>query len=77
MRHRTGLAGGAVPARRPRIPAGGARTTYPHDKEQLEPLIGEVLDAILSEVPDRDDDSDVPIRTGRTVVYIRTQQGSP
>ncbi len=54
-----------------------ATTTFPHDKEQLDALIGEVLDAILSEVPDRDDDGDVPIRTGRTVVYIRTQQGSP
>ncbi len=58
-------------------PQRAAQTTFPQDREQLDALISDVLDALLNEVPDRDDDGDIPIRTGRTVVYIRTQQGSP
>ena len=51
--------------------------TFPDSRAALDGLVEHTLSHILNEVPDRDDDGDIPIRTGRTVLFVRTQEGSP
>jgi hypothetical protein len=61
----------------PAEPDQDATATFPDNREELDRLIEHTLSHLLDEVPDRDGDGDIPIRTGRTVLFVRTQEGSP
>jgi len=61
----------------PAPPEPESPATFPDNQGELDALIERTLSHILNEVPDRDDDGDIPIRTGRTVLFVRTQEGSP
>lgn len=58
-------------------PAARPPVTYPESREHLDGLIDQALSELVDEVPHRDDDGDIPIRTGRTVVFIRVLDGRP
>lgn len=51
--------------------------TFPRNRQHLDELVERALSHVLDEVPDRDGDGDIPLRTGRTVVFVRTHEGSP
>ncbi|MCU0297680.1 MAG: hypothetical protein MUF33_04065 [Candidatus Nanopelagicales bacterium] len=51
--------------------------TYPQSREQLQELIDRALAEVMNQVPHRDSDGDVPIRTGRCVVFVRAFEDRP
>ena len=54
-----------------------ALPTFPRDRDELVEAVDAALADLLAEVADKDDDGDVPVRCGRSVVFVRVDDDKP
>ena len=65
----------------PAVPDGTERPpappTFPRDRDELVEAVDAALADLLAEVADKDDDGDVPVRCGRSMVFVRVDDDKP